>query len=168
MKIGGYSLRQHIRLLAPAFALLAGVWALRWIVGGLGMPSWVLQAVSVTVTTSVATLLAVLLIHVRRFGSYANVVVASLLLNVWAELLIVCAILLAVTTGIENIYIAPEFSISGNDPNQMRHMRGHLTFGIGIGTLTSAAMGCLLLFLLRRLVPMRPRHERAPGFDWKQ
>ncbi|NWG12604.1 MAG: hypothetical protein HXY20_03620 [Acidobacteria bacterium] len=168
MKIGGYSLRQHIRLLAPAFAFLAGVWALRWIIGDLGVPRWVLQVVSVTLATSLATLLAVLLIHMRRFGGYANVVVASLLLNVWGELLIVFAILFAVTTGIENIYVAPEYSISGYDPNQVRHMRGHLTFGIGVGTLTSAAMGCFLLFLLRKLAPMRVKPKRPAGFDWEQ
>jgi len=33
------------------------------------------------------------------------------------------------------------------------HIHGHLTFGVGVGTLLGAAEGCLLLWLLRRLVP---------------
>ncbi len=40
MQIGGYRLRQHIRLLAPLFALLAGVWALRWILGSIEAMRW--------------------------------------------------------------------------------------------------------------------------------
>jgi len=156
MQIGGYRLRQHIRLLAPMFVLLAGVWALRWILGSINTPGWVLRVASVTVATSVAVLLAVLMIHVRRFGGYANVVVASLLLNVWAEILVAAAIVFAVMTGIDNVYVAPEFSISGSDPQHVRHIRGHLTFSIGFGTLAGAAMGCLLLFLLRRFAPMGP------------
>jgi hypothetical protein len=166
MQIGGYRLRQHVRLLAPLFALLAGIWALRWVLGSIEAMRWTLHVVSVTVATSVAVLLAVLMIHMRRFGGYANVVVASLLLNIWGELLVALAIVFAVLTGIDNIYVAPEFSLSGSDPHQIRHIRGHLTFSIGIGTLAGCAMGCLLLFLLRRLAPVRPRPEQRSGFEW--
>jgi len=91
--------------------------------------------------------------HERRFGSYPNVVLASFLLNAWAELLIAGAITFSVVTGIENIYTAPEFSIPRHDPSHVKHILAHLTFGIGFGTLVGAAEGCLLLWLLRKLTP---------------
>ncbi len=157
MKIGGHPFRQHLRLLSPLFALLAGVWVLRWIIGYINMPAWLLKVVSLTVFSPVAVLLAVLMLHVRRFGGYASVVVCSLLLNAWTESLIVLAIIFSVLTGISNIYTAPMYSPAEVDPHHLRHIHGHLTYGIGISTLAGAAMGSLLLFLLRKLVPLAPR-----------
>ena len=154
MRIRGRSLREHIRLLGPLFVLLAAVFALRWVAALAGAPHAVLRIVSTTAAIPVAILIAVMLIHLRQFGSYANVVVASLLLNTWIQLLICAAILLSTLTGIENVYTEPEYSM-GDDPGHVRHLYGHVTFGIGIGTLIGAAVGALLLFVMRRLVPLR-------------
>ena len=167
MKIGGHRLRQHLRLLSPLLALLAGVWVLRWIIGCVNTSAWLLQVVSLTLFTPVAVLLAVLTLHVRRFGGYANVVVCSLLLNAWTETLIVLAIGFSVLTGISNIYTAPMFSPSDAGPHHLRHIRGHLTYGIGLSTLTGAAVGSLLLFLLRKLAPMGPAPAERSGQNWK-
>ncbi len=166
MQIGGYRVRQHLRLLAPMFALLAAVWAVRWISSSLGAPHWFVHAMSITVATPITVLLAVLLIHNRRFGGYVNVVVSSLLLNIWAELLVVAGILFSVLTGTPNVFTASEYTPPGVDPMHLKHMRGHLTFGIGIGTLAGAAMGCLLLALLRRLFPPRPAGRDAAENRW--
>ncbi len=155
MKVGGHGLRDHIRLLAPSFTVVGAVWLLRLILSAADSPPSVTRMASVTVADSAAVLLAVILIHARRYGSYPNVVVASLLLNVWAELLIIAAIVFSVLTKIENIYTAPEYSVPGNDPYHLRHIYGHLTYGIGTGTLVGAAAGCLLLWLLRTLVPSK-------------
>jgi len=167
MKIGGHPLRQHLRLLSPLFALLAGVWVLRWIIGCLNPPGWLLQVVSLTVFAPVAVLLAVLMLHVRRFGGYANVVACSLLLNVWTETLIVLAIAFSVLAGVSNIYTAPMYSPTDAGAHHLRHIRGHLTYGIGVSTLAGAAMGSLLLFLLRKLVPTEPRHAERSERDRK-
>ena len=155
MKIRGHGVKDHLRLLAPLFGLLTVVWALRMALGACGAPFWCSRIMSVTGASAGCVLLAVVLIHVRRFGSYPNVVMASLLLNIWAQLLIVAAILFAVITKTENIYTHPEFSIPHDDPLHLRHIYGHLTFVIGAETLFGSAVGSLLLWLLRTLVPMR-------------
>jgi hypothetical protein len=160
MRIVGYRFRDHLRLLMPLFGLLTAVWLARWILGGLGVPHWTLRVVSMTVASAVCVMLAAVLIHVRRFGSYTNVVVSSLLINVWSELLIILAILFSVGTGIENVFTAPEYSIKGDDALHLRHIYGHLTFGIGLGTFSGSAVGTLLLWLLRLLVPL-PIDERS-------
>jgi hypothetical protein len=166
MRIGGHPLRQHLKLLAPLFALLAGVWVLRWIFGCLDAPGWLFQVISLTVFAPVAVLLAVLMLHVRRFGGYASVVVCSLLLNAWTELLIVLAIVISVLTGVSNIYTAPMYSPPDIGLHHLRHIRGHLTYGIGLSTLAGAAMGSLLLFLLRKLAPMGPEPPERSGTHW--
>ena len=157
MKICGHGVRDHIRLLAPLFGFVAIVWALRWWLDAAGAPRESVRLFSVTGATSLAILIAVWLIHRRGFGSYPNVVVASLLLVVFEQVVIVVAIVFAVVSGIENVFTAPEFSIVGDDRYHLRHILGHLTFGIGAGMLFGAATGCLMLWLLRMLVPPRAR-----------
>ena len=157
MKICGRGLRDHIRLLGPLFGLITLVWALRWAFDAAGFPHGLVRAFSVTVATSLALLIAVWLIHTRSFGSYPNVILASLLLTIWAQLIIVLAICFSVISKIENVFTEREFSIPEGDPYHVKHIIGHLTFGIGAGMLFGAATGCLMLWLLRTIVPARAR-----------
>ena len=156
MKIHGHTLRDYFRLLAPLFALIAIVWALRLLLSMIGTPLWIVRLVSVSIALALAVVLAVLLIHVRRFGGYPHVFLVSFLLVVWREVLIIGAILFSVATGRENIFTAPEFSIPEKDPHHIHHILGHLTFDIGAGVLLSGLMGCLFLWMLRKIVPPRP------------
>lgn len=160
MKVCGHGLRDHVRLLMPLFGLIAFVWALRWALDAVSAPPGVVRAISVTGATSLAILIAVWLIHTRNFGSYPNVVIASLLLVAFEQTLIVAAIAFSVITKTENIFTKPEYSMP-DDPSHVRHMLGQLTFGIGAGMLLGTATGCLMLWLLKKLVPPRERSVRA-------
>jgi hypothetical protein len=146
--------------MAPLFGLITLVWALRWAFDAAGFPHGLVRAFSVTGATSLSLLIAVWLIHTRGFGSYPNVIFASLLLTIWAQVIIVLAICFSVLSKIENVFTEPEFSIGSEDPYHVRHIVGHLTFGIGAGMLFGAATGCLMLWLLRVLVPARPEASR--------
>ena len=154
MKIGEHGLKEHIRLLAPLFGLVAAVWLLRTILSAVGMSPRYFQTASVTWAAALAVLLAALFIHIRDFGGYSSVVLSSFLLAVWGNGLIILAVLFSVVTGMDNVYTKPEFSSPDGDPYHIRHILGHLTFGIGSGTLFGAATGCFLLWLLRKLVPV--------------
>ena len=139
----------------PLFGFIAAVWALRLVLDAAGASHKIISAFSVTVASAVAIVLAVLLIHFRRFGSFSNVVTAVILLVVWSQLLVILAIVFSVAIGRENIFTAPEFSVPGDDPHHIKHILGHLTFGIGVESLFGAAVGCLLLLLLRMMLPLR-------------
>jgi hypothetical protein len=156
MNICGRGLRDHVRLLAPLFGFITVVWALRWALDAAEVSPRLVRAFSVTGAMSLAVLIAVWLIHTRGFGSYPNVVVASLLLVVFEQVLIVAAIVFAVVSKIGNVFTKPEFS-RPDDPSHVKHILGQLTFGIGAGILLGTATGCLMLWLLRRLVPARVR-----------
>ena len=153
MKIGGHSLGEHLRLLGPLFVFIAGVWVIRLLLHQMAVLHALVHVLSITVATAIALLFAVILIHVRRFGGYPSVVVATVLVVSWAQLLIVLAIIFSVATGTENIFTLPEFSIPGDDPRHLKHILGHLSFGIGGGALIGSAFGCLMLWMLRRVVP---------------
>jgi hypothetical protein len=156
MNMCGRGLRDHIRLLAPLFGFITVIWALRWALDAVGAPHGLVRALSVTGATSLAILVAVWMIHTRGFGSYPNVVLASLLLVVFEQTLIVIAIALSLASKTENVFTKPEFSMP-DDPYHVKHILGQLTFGIGAGMLLGAATGCLMLWLLRTIVPARVR-----------
>ena len=159
MKLGGHGFRDHLRLLASPFGLIAAVWALRLIMDLAATPPALVRLTSVSVAGAVALLIAVLLIHYRRFGGYSSVVFAAFLLICWEEILIALAIAFAALTGIPNVYVAPEYG--GKYPHG-QHLAGHLTFGLGLGTLFGAAMGALELWLLRRFVPLAEPRKQIP------
>ena len=50
--------------------------------------------------------------------------------------------------------------MKGDDPLHLHHIYGHLTFVTGLGTLFGAGMGCLLLWLLRMMLPV---HSQSAG-----
>jgi hypothetical protein len=162
MKIGGHSLREHIRLLIPMFVLIGAVWALRMILADANSPPQVVRIVSVTTATAFAIILAVLFFHTSNFGGYTNVIVASLLINIWAQLLIIGAILFAVFTHTNNIYTSHPFFPAEAEEATLQHVYTHLTFGIGMGTLGGAVVGFVTLWLLRALVPNKTEHSASP------
>ncbi len=154
MKIGGKSLRDHIQLLAPLFALLFAVWLLRIVLSVAHTPNWLIRAFSLTGAVPLTILLAALLIHLKDFGGYSNVVWSAFLLTVWGQLLIVAAVGFSVLVGVDNVYSVPEFSLPMEDPLHLLHMASHVAM-IPLGTLLGAAMGSFLLWLLRAAVPRR-------------
>lgn len=155
MRIAGKGLRQHIRLLTPLFGVIFAVWALRILVSVIpGFPVILKQAISVSLIVPICIILAVVLIYAKGFDGYTSVVVSSFMLVVWGQGLVVLSILFSVLTGIDTVYTAPEFSLP-NDPNHTRHILGHLSFGIGLETLAGSLMGCIILFMLRRLDSLR-------------
>ena len=161
MKVHGHGIREHIRFLMPLLIFLLVVWGLRLLLGLVSVHPWLLRVCSLSVAVPAAFLIAIFWIHMRSFGSYPNVVMASFLINAWTHLLIIVAIIFAVMTGTENIFTRPEFSIKEDDVFHLRHILGHLTFGIGANTLLGAGMGCLLLWLLRVFIPSSAQANKA-------
>ncbi|HUK90919.1 MAG TPA: hypothetical protein VLZ81_11005 [Blastocatellia bacterium] len=164
MRICGHGVREHIRLLAPLMGLLVVVWVLRLLSDALGAPHTVVRLFSMTVASALCVLAAAVMIHLKRFGSYPNVVAASLLLVVWEQLLISAAIAFAAITRTNNIFTAPEYSMPWAAHSHWIHIAGQLTFGIGLFTLYGSAMGCLFLWILRMMLPPSAQNGKArPG-----
>jgi hypothetical protein len=150
MKIGNRGLSEHIRLLTPLLVFIAAVWAGRMLLHFAGAPAMEIHFCSVTGAGAISVLLAVLLIYFKRFGGYVNVVACAILLEAWAQLLISLALVFTLLTRIPTIYNAPRYS---GHMTVAQNLFSHVTFSLGFGSLFGAGMGCLLLWLLRVLVP---------------
>jgi hypothetical protein len=151
MNIGGHGLMDHLRLVAPLLGLIAAVWALRMVLDFAGAPRGVVRLSSVTLACTASLVVAVLLIHFKRFGGYANVAAVVFLLALWEQVLVVLTLAFSMLTGIQTVYSAPEFQ-GHMTPGQ--HLMAHLTFALGIRTLFGIAMDFLLFWLLRKLAPV--------------
>jgi hypothetical protein len=162
MRISGRTFSEHIRLLTPLFGIITAVFALRLLLGFVNVPGWLLVTVSISVIVPICIVLMTVLVHFRRFGGYGNIILSTFMLVVWSQLLIVAGILFSVTTGIENIYTYPEFSIGGEDPYHIRHITGHLTFGVGIETVFGSILSSILLYMLRRTSPRKTNRTQEP------
>ena len=146
MKIGS-----QIRLLTPLFLLTAAFWAIRIVLGVIAAPSWLLTIFSATVVIPLTVFLATLGIFARKEPSYGAVLVSALSLVGAAQLLICTTILFSLLTGIQTIYTAPEFS-PFEEPRHLWHLLSHL-LAIPVGALFGFAMGSLVLWVLRKMVP---------------
>ena len=154
MKIGEHSLSDHLRLLAPLVGLITAVWALRMVLHLAGAPMQLVRVLSVGLAGSVAVLGASFLIHFKRYGGYTSVVTSAFVLAGYAQLLIALAIAFAAITRTQNVFVATEFSFR---MTFAQHIASHLTVILVFQSLMAAGMACLLLLMLRWLVPMTPK-----------
>jgi len=67
-----------------------------------------------------------------------------------SEVIFVPGIILAIITGHDNIYSAPEYSF-GSDGKTWVHVAAHLGLGTTIGPLVGWLVGCLIMFTAKRL-----------------
>jgi len=74
--------------------------------------------------------------------------------------IIVPAIILAIFTGHDNIYSAPEFSF-GSDGKTWLHVAAHLFIGTTIGSVMGWLVGCLIMFAAKKLVTKRKDAQAA-------
>ena len=91
-----------------------------------------------------------LLVYFKRFGGYLSVITCAVLIEAWAQLLISLAIAFTILTDVPTVYTAPPFS---GRMTPLQNMFSHVTFSLSFGSLFGAAMGCVLLWILRVLVP---------------
>jgi len=93
-------------------------------------------------------------VHTTGFGSYKQLFGLLLLQNVFAHTLIALGIALAVVTGTDNIYTAPEF-FGGSSGKTFVHSAMHLIAGF-IVPVFAWLVGSVILFVTKKLNPRRP------------
>ncbi len=114
-----------------------------------GEPNSMVKWFSVSVAVWIATLIYSIRVHTKAFGSYKQLLVVCALLNWAAQVVIVGGIILAMVTGTNNIYSAPEYAFGG-DGKGWPHLAAHLFIGTTVGSLVPWAFGSLVLLLTKK------------------
>jgi hypothetical protein len=151
MTIFGKRLSEYVAFSKPFLSLILVVGIVRFVLSFAGVPNSAAKWFSITVVMWIGVLYYAVRIHTSGFGSYKHLLPICVLQSVVSEVIIVPAIILAIVTGHDNIYSAPEYSF-GSDGKTWGHVAAHLGLGTTIGPLVGWLVGCLIMFVTKKLV----------------
>ena len=117
-----------------------------------GTPNATAKWVSVTVMLLLGTLYYGVAVHTRGFGSYKQLYPLLLFQSLLGEGLVALGVALAIVTGRDNIYTAPEYSGGGDGKNWM-HVFAHVVVAAVILPLVSWAIASLVLLVTKKVAP---------------
>ncbi|MGH9427058.1 MAG: hypothetical protein ACRD2L_12245 [Terriglobia bacterium] len=152
MNIFGKRLSEYVVLSKPLLGLILAVGIARLALSLGGVPNSAAKWFSITAVIWIGVVYYSVRIHTTGFGSYKHVLPICILQSLTAQVVIVPAIILAILTGNDNIYSAPEFSF-GADGKTWSHVWAHLLVGTTIGSLVGWLVGCLIMFATKKLAP---------------
>ena len=106
---------------------------------------------SITVVSLVGAIYYSIRVHTSGFGSYKQLLALIFIQSVVAQAIIIAGIVIAIVTGRNNIFSAPEYS-GGGDGKTWLHAGAHLVGGILVGSLVTWLVGSLILFVTKKVV----------------
>jgi len=107
--------------------------------------------VSMTVIGLIGVVYFAVRIQTTGFGGYKELLVLCTLQNLASQVISITGIILAIVSGVNNIYSIPEFAF-GSDGKTWSHVMAHVFVGSTVGSVVPWLFGCLVLFLARKLI----------------
>jgi len=141
----------YIRFCKPFLVLIPIVGILRLALSISGEPNSSVKWLSMTALVWIGILYYAVRVHTTGFGSYKQFLPICVLLNLAAQAVAILGIIVAIVTGVGNIYSAPEYAFGG-DGKTWLHVGAHLGIGTIAGSLVPWVIGSLVLFASRKLV----------------
>jgi hypothetical protein len=151
MTIFGKRLSEYVAFSKPFLILIVVVGIARLALSLGGVPNSAAKWLSITAGIWLGVLYFSIRVHTSGFGSYKHLLPIFVLQGLAAQAIIVPAIILAIFTGHDNIYSAPEYSF-GSDGKTWLHVAAHLGLGTTIGPLVGWLIGCVIMFATKKLV----------------
>ncbi len=150
MNLFGKSVSEYVSFEKWILGLIALVGAARLALSLAGLPNSEVKWLSVTVVGILGILYCAIRVPTAGFGSYRHLLPLLVLQAVVANLIVVGGIILAMATGVNNIYSAPEFS-GGGEGKTWQHVGGHVIFGMVLGPLVFWLVGAGLMFIVNKI-----------------
>ena len=152
MMIFGRRLSEYVQYCKVFLIFIAAVGIARLALSLGGAPIATAKWFSITAASTIGTFYYAVRVHRSGFGSYKQLLVIYVLLNIVSQAVIISGILLAIFTGARNIFSAPEYAF-GSDGATWIHAGAHLLIGTVAGSLGPWAIGSLVMFVTRKLAP---------------
>jgi len=148
MKIFGKPLGEYVRFQKTFLILILAVGLARLALSLAGAPNSTVRWLSMTIALLVGVVYAGIKAPRSGFG-YRHLLPVVFLQAVLVNGITIIGILIAVATGQDNIFTAPEFSPPGDEGRGAFHVFGHVVFGTGIGSLISWALSSLVMWFTK-------------------
>jgi hypothetical protein len=155
----GKSIGEYLRFQKVFLIAIFIVWLVRLVLSLAGTPNTTAKWFSVTVVLLIGMLYYAVAVHTRGFGSYKQLLPLVFFQSLLAESLVALAIVLAIFTGRDNIYTAPEYS-GGGEGKTWIHVVAHIIVGAIVIPLMSWLIASLVM-LVTKLIVKRPTPQTA-------
>jgi len=148
----GKTVAQYLGFQKIVLALIALAFLVRLALSLAGQPNSVAKWISVTVVLLAGVVYYGVAVHKSGFGSYKQLYPLLLFQSLLGEGLVALAIVLAIFTGTDNIYTAPEYS-GGGDGKTWFHVVAHLIVAAVVLPLISWAVASLAMLVTKKVSP---------------
>jgi hypothetical protein len=148
----GKSVSQYLGFQKIVLAVVLGVWLLRLALSLAGTPNATTKWASVTVVLLIGLVYYGVAVHTRGFGSYKQLYPLALFQSLLGEGLVALAIVMAIFTGRDNIYTAPEYS-GGGDGKNWTHVGAHLFVAAIVLPLLGWGVSSLVMAVTKKVAP---------------
>ena len=155
--IFGRKLSDYVRFQRVMLGLILLVGLARLALSLAGLPNDTTKWLSITVVTLAGLLYYGVRVHTSGFGSYKQLLPLVFNQNVLAHGVIVIGIVIAIVTGQDNVFTAPEYSGGGDGKNWL-HVAAHVVLGMFVFSLVGWLIASIVMWVTKR-VARRP--ERA-------
>jgi len=158
VKIFGKTLSEYVSFEKGFLILVLVVGLARLILSLLGAPNSTAKFISITVVLLLGMVYYSVTVYTSGFGSYKQLLPVLALPVILGTCIVISGIVLAIMTGKDNIFSAPEYSPGGVDGKTWGHVGGHVVAMI-ILPLILWAIGSLIMFITKKV--SGPREQRA-------
>ena len=148
----GKTVTQYLAFQKVVLAVIVLAFLARFGLSAAGAPNSVARWVSVTVVLLAGVVYYGVAVHTRGFGGYKQLYPLVLFQSLLGEGLVALAVALAIFTGADNIYTAPEYS-GGSDGKTWFHVVAHLVVAAVVLPLVSWAIGSLIMLVTKKVAP---------------
>ena len=152
MKIFGKGFSDYVAFEQAFLIVVLVVGVARLGLSLLGVPNSTTRFVSLTVVLLLGMIYYAVRVYTSGFGSYSQLLPVLALPVIVANSIIIAGIVIAILTGRNNIFSAPEFSPGRVDGKTWGHVGGHVIAMI-VGPLIFWAVGSLIMLVTKKIAP---------------
>ena len=150
MKIFGKTLSEYVGFEKWILVLIAAVGVGRLALSLGGLPNSEVKWLSVTVMGILGMVYCAVIVHTSGFGTYRHLLPLMVLQGFIGNVIVAGGILLAMRTGTDNIYSAPEYS-GGVDGKTWTHAGAHMLLGVVVGPLVFWLVAAGIMFIVKKV-----------------
>ncbi|HEX8087298.1 MAG TPA: hypothetical protein VF762_00500 [Blastocatellia bacterium] len=152
MTIFGKTLSQYLSFQKYILLLILIVGLARLLLSLGGVPDSTTKWLSISVVSLIGLVYYAIRVHTSGFGSYKQLLPLLFIQSALAQGIIIAGIIIAIFTGKDNVFSAPEYS-GGTDGKNWLHVAAHLILGLIIGPLVGWLIGSVILFIVKKVSP---------------
>jgi len=152
MRIFGKPFAEYVQFSKVFWILIAITGVTRLLLSLAGAPNTTVKWFSMTAIAWIAVFYFAIRAHTSGFGTYRHLLPIFAILNLTDQVIAIAGILIAIVTGTNNIFSAPEYAF-GADGKTWFHLGAHVVVGTTVGTLIPWITACLIMFISTKLLP---------------